>query len=92
MPIITLEKTETQQPRKIDVLANIVEIEPTQSGNIPEGFLYASIKNIGNVATNVNGVDLEAGEAKDYPFVGKAYSQTPYTIATNAALRILYII
>ena len=76
----------------MDLLAQITEIQPTQSGIIPVGTIYASFKNIGTEATNVNGTPLEPGEAKDYPFIGKGYSDIPYEIVPNSKLKILYII
>ncbi|TPN85798.1 hypothetical protein [Aquimarina algicola] len=76
----------------MDVLANITEQEFTEAGEIPIGFLYASIKNVGTVSAAVNGVALAAGEAKSYPFVGKPYGAAiPYD-PKDATLRILYIL
>jgi len=61
----------------MDVLANITETEITEATELPIGFLFASIKNIGNSPALVGGVSLAIGEAKSYPFVGKGYNEIP---------------
>ena len=43
-----------------------------------DGFLSASIKNVGEGKALVNGVVLFPGEAKGYPFVGKGYKKITY--------------
>jgi len=73
-----------------DILAQITEIEVNADGDIPQGFLYASIKNIGGNTATINGVQLPSGEAKDYPFVGKGYQAVAYQVNTSS-LRILYV-
>lgn len=75
----------------MDIIAQIQESEVTTSGQIAAGFLFASIKNIGNFAAMVNGVVLPPGEAKSYPFVGKGYQAIDYT-ATTTTLRIMTIV
>ena len=75
----------------MDVLANITEQEFTGAGEIPLGFLYASVKNIGDSPALVNGVGLAPGEAKGYPFVGKPYGIVPFD-PQQSRLRILYIL
>ncbi|WP_025741906.1 hypothetical protein [Aquimarina pacifica] len=62
----------------MSVLAELIEQEFTESGVFPLGFLYASVKNVGTTTAIVNGLELEAGEAKDYPFVGKPYPEKPF--------------
>jgi len=57
----------------MSLIAQIKEERLTGLGEIPQGFLYAKIKNIGNIAAEVNNVPLEPGESKVYPFVGRAY-------------------
>ena len=75
----------------MDVLANPVEIEVTTDGNIPQGALFISVKNIGAQAATVNGVSLAPGEAKSYSFIGKPYQGIPYQVG-GSTLRILYIL
>lgn len=75
----------------MQVLANITEREFIEAGEIPLGFLYASIKNIGDQPALVNGVSLASGEVKGYPFVGKPYNPVPFD-PQDATLRILYIL
>ena len=53
----------------MDILAQVNEIDTTVSGEINDGFLSASIKNVGEGKALVNGVVLFPGEAKGYPFV-----------------------
>ena len=73
-----------------DILAQINEQDATADGQIPQGFLFASVKNVGATAATVNGVSLPPGEAKAYPFVGKGYQAVPFEVNTST-LRILYI-
>lgn len=74
----------------MDVLATTTEQETTGSGTLPEGFLFASVKNVGTEDATVNGVTLSPGEAKSYPFVGKGYRSFSYD-AGGSRLRILSI-
>ncbi|MFY0689156.1 MAG: hypothetical protein JXQ90_18445 [Cyclobacteriaceae bacterium] len=77
----------------MDILANITEEDVTDTnGEIPGGFLFASIKNVGNQEALVNDVALSAGEAKSYPFVGKGYVAVPYEVTDQTTLRIMYVI
>ncbi|MDN5201234.1 hypothetical protein QQ008_07670 [Fulvivirgaceae bacterium BMA10] len=77
----------------MDILANITEQDFTDTkGEIPEGFLFASVKNVGNQQVTVNGVALASGEAKSYPFVGKGYQAVPFIVSDQSTLRVLYII
>ncbi|WP_010182447.1 hypothetical protein [Aquimarina agarilytica] len=74
----------------MNILASIQEKEVAIKGTIADGFLAASIKNIGNDIAMVNGVSLAVGEAKSYPFVGKGYESIDYD-PQNSRLRILEI-
>ncbi|MCB0375260.1 MAG: hypothetical protein KDD04_05015, partial [Sinomicrobium sp.] len=64
----------------MNILAQITEQDTGADGEIPQGFLFASVKNVGDQTADVGGVPLEPGEAKSYPFVGKAYQAVPYTV------------
>ncbi len=76
----------------MDLLANITEEEHTLTdGVLPEGFLFASVKNVGDEEVTVNGVTLAPGEAKSYPFVGKGYREVPFSVGPSR-LRVLYIL
>ncbi len=75
----------------MDVLATITEIEITAATEIPIGFLFASVKNIGNSPALVNGVSLSYGEAKSYPFVGKGYT-TVAIDPQDTTLQLMYIV
>ena len=75
----------------MDILASITEIEQREKGEIPVGFLYASIKNVGDTPCLVNDVTLAPGEAKGYPFVGKPYKAITYD-PKDTTLRILYVL
>ncbi|MEO9870359.1 MAG: hypothetical protein ABJQ69_03590 [Ekhidna sp.] len=75
----------------MDLLAQILEEDAEQDGELPAGFLFASIKNTGDAQAVVNGVALEPGEAKAYPFVGKGYQAISYELG-ESELRILYIV
>jgi hypothetical protein len=75
----------------MDILAKITEQEFTAPAEIPLGFLYASIKNVGDTAVMVNGVNLNPGEAKGYPFVGKPYNAIPFD-TQDSRLRVLYVL
>ncbi len=75
----------------MEILADITEQDFNADGEIPQGFLFASIKNVGDQTADVNGVALEPGEAKSYPFVGKGYGAIPYTV-NGSILRILHVI
>ena len=75
----------------MDILAQAIEVETTVAGLIAEGFLFASVKNVGTVAALVGGASLPAGEAKSYPFVGKGYQQVSYN-PQGSTLRIMKII
>ena len=75
----------------MDKLASIKEQDHTEDGSIPQGFVFASIKNVGKAAATVNGVKLEPGQAKAYAFVGKGYQSVPFTTG-GSVLRILQIV
>lgn len=75
----------------MDILAQAIEVETTVAGQIADGFLFVSVKNIGTVTALVGGVTLPAGEAKSYPFVGKGYGQVAYN-PQGSTLRIMKII
>ena len=71
--------------------ANPIETEVEGEGQLEAGFLFASFKNTGLGNAIVNGVILSSGEAKGYPFVGKAYDAISYD-AGESTLRILHIL
>lgn len=75
----------------MDILADPRESDVDTDGSVPQGALFISIKNVGNASATVNGVQLPAGEAKSYSFVGKGYKAIPYTV-NGSTLRILYIL
>ena len=75
------------------LLAQTSETEVSDvAGEIPAGFLYASVYNVGTVDVQVNGVTLEPGQAKDYPFVGKGQEAIPYQVSDQGLLRIMVTI
>tara|TARA_R110002049_G_scaffold113040_3_gene263071 strand:+ start:185 stop:412 length:228 start_codon:yes stop_codon:yes gene_type:complete len=74
----------------MNILAEITEIDVDKAGELQEGFLVASIKNVGLEEATVNGVALEPGEAKGYPFVGKGYRKIAYD-PNSSTLRIMQI-
>lgn len=75
----------------MDLLAQVTEQDYAVDGNLPQGFLFGSIKNVGNQTANVNGVELPAGEAKSYPFIGKGYPLIPFTV-NGSVLRVMMIV
>ena len=75
----------------MDILASVTEQDYNADGNLPQGFLFGSIKNVGNQTASVNGVDLPPGEAKAYPFVGKGYPQIPFVV-NGSVLRVMMIV
>ncbi|MFC4633509.1 hypothetical protein ACFO3O_06300 [Dokdonia ponticola] len=68
-----------------------IEVQAQEQGQLDAGFLFASFKNTGDSQALVNGVTLPPGEAKGYPFVGKAYQAISYN-SQDSTLRILYIL
>ena len=74
----------------MDILAQINESDTTEPGQINDGFLSASVKNVGEGKALVNGVVLFPGEAKGYPFVGKGYQSIAYDPGAST-LRIMAI-
>ncbi|WP_062062714.1 hypothetical protein [Aquimarina longa] len=75
----------------MDILAKITEQEFTESGEIPLGFLFASVKNIGDTPITVNNVTLKSGEAKSYPFIGKPYNAISFE-TNDSTLQVLYVL
>ncbi|WP_339625467.1 hypothetical protein [uncultured Winogradskyella sp.] len=75
----------------MDILAQVNEIDVEAPGELQEGFLVASIKNVGTEKATVNGVTLDPGEAKGYPFVGKGYKKITYD-TSGTTLRIMQIL
>ncbi len=73
------------------LFVNANEEDVTTDGVIAQGFLFASVKNVGNQVIQVNGVDLQPGEAKSYPFVGKGYEAIPYT-TNGSTIRLMTIV
>lgn len=74
----------------MDILARINELDTKEKGILKNGFLYASVKNVGDNPATVNGVVLDPGEAKGYPFVGKGYKEVAYD-SKDSTLRILFV-
>jgi hypothetical protein len=74
----------------MDILAQVNESDTQQAGEINDGFLSASVKNVGENKASVNGVVLFPGEAKGYPFVGKGYKKINYDPGAST-LRIMAI-
>lgn len=75
----------------MSIYANVSESEVSQPGQVPAGVLFVSIKNTGASDALVNGVPLEAGQAKSYPFLGKPYTAIDYD-PQGSSLRILHIL
>ncbi len=67
------------------------ELEIQKPMELPVGFLFASIKNIGLSAATVNNTILASGEAKSYPFVGKGY-ETLEIDPEDSTLLVMYIL
>lgn len=74
----------------MDILAQVNESDFSQPGEINDGFLSASFKNVGENKALVNGVVIFPGEAKGYPFVGKGYKKIAYDPGAST-LRIMAI-
>ena len=74
----------------MDIFAQINETSVEGEGQIEAGFLVASVKNTGLGNAIVNGVILSPGEAKGYPFVGKAYNAISYN-SQESTLQIMRI-
>lgn len=75
----------------MDILAETIEEAFTEAGEIPLGFLFASVKNIGDTSAMVNGVPLSPGEAKGYPFVGKPHTAKSFD-PMDSTLHIMYVL
>ncbi len=75
----------------MNILAQVTEQDYNADDNLPQGFLFASVKNVGNQIATVNGVDLPPGEAKAYPFIGKGYPQLPFVV-NGSTLRVMMIV
>ncbi|MBQ21683.1 MAG: hypothetical protein CMD31_13090 [Flavobacteriales bacterium] len=75
----------------MNILAQIIEQDYTVDGNLPQGFLFASIKNTGAQIATVNGINLPPGEEKTYPFVGKGYPQFPFVV-NGSTLKVMMIV
>lgn len=75
----------------MDILAQVAEQDVVAAGQIAEGFLFASVKNVGAQNALVGGVVLPSGEAKSYPFVGKGYQAISYN-PQGSTLRIMKIV
>ena len=75
----------------MNLLAQVTEQDYNVDGNLPQGFLFASVKNVGNQTATVNGVDFPPGEAKTYPFIGKGYPQLPFVV-NGSTLRVMMIV
>lgn len=77
----------------MNLLATVTEQEFSDTrGELPGGFLFASVKNVGDREVTVNQVPLSPGEAKCYPFVGKGYEAVPFSVSNQSTLRVLYIL
>jgi hypothetical protein len=75
----------------MDILAAVTEVDFNVDGNLPQGFLFGSVKNIGNQTITVNGVGLPPGQAKAYPFVGKGYPQISFVV-NGSVLQVMMIV
>ena len=75
----------------MESLAEPVEQSISADGHSPQGALFLSVKNTGAFTATSNGVPLVAGEAKSYPFVGKGYKSTNYTV-NGSTLNLMYIL
>jgi len=75
----------------MDVLVSRVETVTTTDGEIPTGFLFATVKNIGSIPIQVGGVTLEVGEAKSYPFVGKGQPPLLFVLG-GGTLKFMFMI
>ena len=75
----------------MNLLASPIETEHNVDGSFPQGFLFGSIKNVGNQTALVNGVDFPPGESKAYPFVGKGYEEIPF-VTNGTVLRVMIIV
>lgn len=75
----------------MDILAKVNESETETPGALTDGVLFATIKNIGKTTALVNGVNLEEGLDKKYPFVGKGYQGISYD-PNGSKLRIMQIL
>lgn len=75
----------------MDILAQVNETDVEIAGEFQEGFLVASVKNVGEERAIVNGVPLAPGEAKGYPFVGKGYKKITYD-PSGSTLRVMVIV
>ena len=56
----------------------VQELEVNAAGVINEGFIGVYVINIGAAAGTFNGQKLPAGVAKNFPFTGRPYPNTPY--------------
>ena len=68
----------------MNILANPIEFETSEDGNIPAGAIVVSFKNIGTVDGKVNNITLKVGEATNDTFVGKPYQSI--TFQTNGSI------
>lgn len=75
----------------MDILADTIEQAFTEAGEIPLGFLFASVKNIGTTPAMVNNIALAPGEAKGYPFVGKPHTAKTFD-PMDSTLHVMYIL
>jgi hypothetical protein len=57
----------------------------------PDGLLYIRVENVGDSNAQFNGITLEPGKHKEYPFVGKGYQSMQYLSAASI-LRLTFII
>ncbi|QKX04140.1 hypothetical protein HN014_04200 [Aquimarina sp. TRL1] len=74
----------------MDVIAETIEQAFTDAGEIPLGFLFASVKNIGDSEVMVNNLPLAPGDAKSYPFVGKPHDAKSFD-PMDSTLYVMYI-
>ncbi len=75
----------------MDLLANPIEFETTNDGNVPAGAIAVSFKNTGTINGKVNNITLKAGEATNYTFVGKPYKSIAYK-TNGSTFKIRYTI
>lgn len=74
----------------MDILAQVTEQDYTEIAELPIGFLFGSVKNVGDSDAIVNGVTLPSGQAKGYPFVGKGYQAVAFD-PQESILRVMVV-
>jgi hypothetical protein len=57
----------------------------------PSGVLFIRVENVGSVTAKFNGINLAAGEKREYPFLGKGYDSMSY-VTLGSTLHLTFII